>query len=101
MLASRTVVMHNFVDPVEEKTVQKKDYVLYFGRYSQEKGITTLVEVAKELPEIPFVFAGGVMSNTYIRNHITEKYGAFFASPELSSDNAVGIAVMSSILAEK
>ena len=58
VLASRTVVMHNFVDPVAEKTVQKKDYVLYFGRYSQEKGITTLVEVAKELPEIPFVFAG-------------------------------------------
>ena len=58
VLASRTVVMHNFVDPVEVKTVQKKDYVLYFGRYSQEKGIKTLVEVAKELPEIPFVFAG-------------------------------------------
>ena len=58
VLASRTVVMHNFVDPVEEKTVQKKDYVLYFGRYSQEKGIKTLVEVAKQLPEIPFVFAG-------------------------------------------
>ena len=58
VLASRTVVMHNFVDPVEVKTVQKKDYVLYFGRYSQEKGIKTLVEVVKELPEIPFVFAG-------------------------------------------
>ena len=58
VLASRTVVMHNFVDPVEVKTVQKKDYVLYFGRYYQEKGIKTLVEVAKELPEIPFVFAG-------------------------------------------
>ena len=58
VLASKTVVMHNFVDPVEAKTVQKKDYVLYFGRYSQEKGIKTLVEVAKELPEIPFVFAG-------------------------------------------
>jgi len=32
--------------------------VLYFGRFSQEKGIGTLVEVAKELPDIPFVFAG-------------------------------------------
>jgi glycosyltransferase involved in cell wall biosynthesis len=50
--------MHNFVDPVENKEVQKKDYVLYFGRYSQEKGISTLVQAAKELPEIPFIFAG-------------------------------------------
>ena len=58
VLAQKTVVMHNFVDPVEKKEVQKKDYVLYFGRYSQEKGIATLVQAAKELPEIPFIFAG-------------------------------------------
>lgn len=58
ILAEKTVVMHNFVDPVEPKDVQKKDYVLYFGRYSEEKGIATLVKAAKELPQIPFVFAG-------------------------------------------
>jgi glycosyltransferase involved in cell wall biosynthesis len=58
VLAKKTVVMHNFVDPVEQKKVQKKDYVLYFGRFSQEKGIETLVKAAKELPEIPFIFAG-------------------------------------------
>lgn len=58
VLAKKTVALHNFVDPVQTKTVQKKDYVLYFGRYSQEKGIRTLVEVAKELPQISFVFAG-------------------------------------------
>ena len=58
VLARKTVVMHNFVDPVEQKDTQKKDYVLYFGRYSQEKGIATLVQAAKELPEIPFIFAG-------------------------------------------
>lgn len=58
VLAEKTVVMHNFVDPVESKAVQKKDYVLYFGRYSHEKGIATLVQAAKELHEIPFVFAG-------------------------------------------
>ena len=58
VLAKKTVVLHNFVDPVEHKEVQKKDYVLYFGRYSQEKGIATLIQAAKELPEIPFVFAG-------------------------------------------
>lgn len=58
VLAGKTVVMHNFVDPVEPKQVEKQDYVLYFGRYSEEKGIRTLVEVAKTLPQIPFVFAG-------------------------------------------
>ena len=58
ILATKTVALHNFVEPVEKKEVQKKDYVLYFGRYSQEKGIATLVAAAKELPHIPFVFAG-------------------------------------------
>lgn len=58
VLAEKTVVMHNFIDPIEQKTVQKKEYVLYFGRFSQEKGIATLVQAAKELPDIPFVFAG-------------------------------------------
>lgn len=58
VLAEKTVVLHNFVEAAEEKQVQKQDYVLYFGRYSQEKGIETLVQAAKALPRIPFVFAG-------------------------------------------
>ena len=58
VLARKTLAMHNFVDPIDGKDVQKKDYVLYFGRFSEEKGTATLVEVAKSLPDIPFVFAG-------------------------------------------
>lgn len=58
VLAEKTVAMHNFVDVPAPVPVEKKDYVLYFGRYSLEKGIGTLVEAAKALPEISFVFAG-------------------------------------------
>ena len=58
VLAERTVALHNFVDSVERKEIKKQDYVLYFGRYSQEKGIETLVAAAKKLTQIPFVFAG-------------------------------------------
>lgn len=58
VLADKTVVLHNFVESPERGDVQKKDYVLYFGRYAQEKGITTLLQVAKELPDVPFIFAG-------------------------------------------
>ena len=58
IFAKKTVAMHNFVDSVEWKETEKKDYVLYFGRYSLEKGINTLVKVAKELPDVQFVFAG-------------------------------------------
>lgn len=58
LFAGKTVAMHNFVDTAQVKRADKKDYVLYFGRYSLEKGIRTLVQVCKELPGIPFVFAG-------------------------------------------
>lgn len=58
LFAKKTVALHNFVDKVEWKEVQKKDYVLYFGRFSKEKGIDTLIEVCKRLPDVQFIFAG-------------------------------------------
>lgn len=58
LLAKKTVALHNFVDGLEWKPTQKKDYVLYFGRYSIEKGIGTLVKACKALPQVQFVFAG-------------------------------------------
>ncbi len=76
VLAGKTVVMHNFIDVGEndkdgtgqkeglqkesrEKSGFPEDYVLYFGRYSEEKGIDMLLEACKKLPHISFVFAGG------------------------------------------
>lgn len=35
-----------------------KDYVVYFGRFSEEKGTGTLLKACSALPDIPFVFAG-------------------------------------------
>ncbi len=58
VLKEKTVAIHNFADKTEFKKTEKKDYVLYFGRFSFEKGIDTLIEVCKRLPDIPFVFAG-------------------------------------------
>ena len=57
-IKGRTIALHNFVDKVEWKETEKKDYILYFGRYSEEKGIGTLVQAAKELSDIQFIFAG-------------------------------------------
>jgi len=58
LFRKKTVALHNFVDHVEWKETDKKDYVLYFGRFSEEKGIGTLIDVCKSLPEVQFVFAG-------------------------------------------
>ncbi len=63
ILAGKTVMMHNFLVKPEESTSKKNKtlpdkYVLYFGRFSKEKGTETLLKVCRALPEIPFVFAG-------------------------------------------
>lgn len=51
--------------------------------------------------KLPLVYAGGVMSNSIISRKFKDKYGAYFASPEFSSDNAVGIAIMSYLKEKK
>lgn len=60
-LKGRTVLIRNFTTISgrgEGKAPEKEDYIVYFGRYSKEKGMGTLLNVCKELSEIPFVFAG-------------------------------------------
>lgn len=40
---NKTVTLHNFIDKIEPKKSEKEDYVLYFGRFAEEKGIETLI----------------------------------------------------------
>lgn len=54
----KTVTLHNFIEKTPSKAVVKKDYVLYFGRFSWEKGVRTLIDAATQLPNIQFIFAG-------------------------------------------
>lgn len=57
---SKIYVLHNFCEKYQNISAKQTDkkYALYFGRLSIEKGIKTLIEVCKELPDIHFVFAG-------------------------------------------
>ncbi len=47
VLRGKTVVMHNFTQETEKKPVKKQPYALYFGRFSFEKGVDTLIEAAR------------------------------------------------------
>ncbi len=93
--------LENKAKQLIEKGVTKEDVAFFTISYLCETISKMTAELKKQYGDIPFVFAGGVMSNSYIRRVITEKYGAYFASAELSSDNAVGTAVMTSILYNK
>lgn len=43
---------------------------------------------------LPLVYAGGVMSNSLLRERLSARFGGVFAPPALSSDNAAGIALL-------
>lgn len=49
--------------------------------------------------KLPMVFAGGVMSNSVLQEYFSKQYGAVFAEPQFSSDNAGGIGVLTAIKA--
>lgn len=51
-------------------------------------------ELLGEYGNLPVLFAGGVMSNSIIKKALTEKFGAYFAEPVFSADNAAGAAVL-------
>lgn len=69
-------------------------YCIDYIMTALEKMLLYAVEIYGDLP---IVFSGGVMSNSIIKKFFTEKYGAFFAEPEFSSDNAAGIAILASM----
>lgn len=48
--------------------------------------------------DIPVIYVGGVMSNRIIRRALEAEFGAFFADPEFSCDNAAGTAVYAAIM---
>ncbi|WP_283607577.1 tRNA (adenosine(37)-N6)-threonylcarbamoyltransferase complex transferase subunit TsaD [Faecalispora anaeroviscerum] len=54
----------------------------------------------QEYGDLPVLFAGGVMSNSMIRQALTQRYGASFAKPEFSADNAAGAAILAAIKEE-
>lgn len=67
-LAKKTVMLRNFVAPAPAVNSQKQNYILYFGRFSEEKGIHILLDACRALPNIPFRFAGSGPLESLIAN---------------------------------
>ena len=47
-----------------------------------------------EYPDIPVIYAGGVMSNKRIGKRLAAFENTYFSAPEFSSDNAAGVALL-------
>ncbi|MBE6752325.1 MAG: peptidase M22 [Ruminococcaceae bacterium] len=74
-----------------------EDVAKFLFCYIAETLSSMVSDIFSKFGELPLVFAGGVMSNTIIKNILKSRFSAFFAEPEFSSDNAAGIAVLTKI----
>ncbi len=58
----------------------------------------TLLELTRNLraqyPNLPLLYAGGVMGNSIIKSMLAGVGGVYFSEPEFSSDNAAGVALL-------
>lgn len=77
-----------------EQGGKPEDVARYCLCYLRETLVCMTEGAVAAYPDTALLFAGGVMSNAYIRAGIQAKFPAVFAPPEFSADNAAGIAVL-------
>lgn len=56
-----------------------------------------LLQLFAKYGVLPVVFSGGVASNRLLRGYFSAQYGAHFAEPAFSADNAAGVAVLGAL----
>ena len=72
-----------------------KEYVSAYVLNFIAKTLTSIAEnIREKYPNIPIVFSGGVMSNSILQKELSRFGNTYFATPEFSSDNAAGIALL-------
>ena len=55
---------------------------------------TATRQALEKYPGLPVLCAGGVASNQLLRQRMIQTCGAVFAQPRFSTDNAMGVAIL-------
>ena len=86
------------LENIASKLYQETNDISYVSKYVLNFLSETLSkltsDIREEYPNIPIVYAGGVMSNKYLQNKLSSFDNTYFATPEFSADNAAGIALL-------
>ena len=86
-LENMAAKMHQSGAPANEIAAFTLDFIL--------KTVDKMTEnILTDYKDLPVLYAGGVSSCKRIADVLTKKYECAFAAPELSGDNAVGIALL-------
>ena len=80
----------------QENSAETAAYALRCVAYAVKKATENAL---KEYPGLPVVFSGGVASNSMLRT-VLEPLNPIFSEPRFSTDNAMGVAVLTFLAAE-
>lgn len=89
--------IQNQCEAMVKKGAGKEDVALYclLSVWAALDAMTAAL--LEQYGDLPVLFAGGVMSNSILKHRLSERYGAFFADPAFSADNAAGVAVLAAL----
>ena len=86
---------------IAEKYLKEGKSPAYIARFTMEFISSAIVGMSQRIREkygdLEFVYAGGVMSDSIIRDELQSLHDCVFALPDFSSDNAAGTAVLASV----
>jgi len=92
--------VQNKVEQFHEKHQNATETAAYALRCICQAVFAATKNAQKAYPGLPVVFSGGVASNSMLRERVQE-LKPIFAEPQYSTDNAMGVAVLASRMAEE
>lgn len=91
--------VQNKVQQFHEKNGEPAETAGYALRCVSQAVLSATKNALKEYPGLPVVFSGGVASNSMLRSWM-EPLNPVFSEPRYSTDNAMGVAVLTQRLGE-
>lgn len=86
--------LENIAQKLYKETNDKAYVSAYVLNFVSETLVALTKQIREKYPEIPIVYAGGVMSNKLLKSKLSAFDKTYFAEPQFSADNAAGIAIL-------
>ena len=86
--------LENILNKLYDETNDKSLVSAFVLEFIAKTLIKLTKDIRKNYPNLPIIYAGGVMSNSFIKSELSKFENTYFATPEFSSDNAAGIALL-------
>ena len=86
--------LENISEKLYKETKDKPLVSAFVLNFIGKTLIQLTADIRAQYSDIPILYAGGVMSNSYLKEELSKFDKVYFATPEFSTDNAAGIALL-------